>query len=510
LLLNCNLSKLHSTMDLNIVVIYNNLGTNEDETNAKMNAKLKPKEFMVNEFLTVKLVGEDTIIYVNDESFALCKRLLINVPTERIRDTDELDSIDEAADKLGWDGDSQINININGIEYNLSPETEFWGHCSNLQAWHEHNYDTRLLHSNLAFRLLKKLAEIGDPLAKKIFKEEIVERLNSRYDPVIYYLIKTKYTDFLSREDLLFSILEPNEAEEILNLEKLLKAIFKIDNTTKKLEEEKLAFKIEIKKIIKLQIVGSRLKRFPNQIKSFKNLKYLYLNGNDFEDFPGWNEGFKKLEVLDLSSCDLEAIPESIGSLISLKKLNLFNNYLSELPDSIGFLSHLEELSIEYNDSLTLPDSIGNLKSLKILFASNTDIHKIPETIGNLKSIEELHFDGNKIKYLPESIGRLKSLKILDLNYNPIRILPNSIGYLSNIKKLILNSTVLISIPQTLGNLKNLEVLHIISDKLESLPLAIFDIPTLKEVKLHRSTKSMIPQEELKKIKKKMILEFAY
>ena len=115
-------------MDLNIVVIYNNLGTNEDETNVKM--KPKEKEFTVNEFLTLKLVGEDTIIYVNGESFMLCKRLLINIPTDRIRDTYELDSIDEAAEKLGWDGDSQININ--GIEYNLSPETEFWGHCSNL------------------------------------------------------------------------------------------------------------------------------------------------------------------------------------------------------------------------------------------------------------------------------------------------------------------------------------------------------------------------------------------
>ena len=217
----------------------------------KMNAKMKPrepeepKEFVVNEFLTVKLVGEDTIIYVNGESFMLCKRLLINVPTDKIRDTDELDSIDEAAERLGWDGDSQINININGIEYNLSPETEFWGHCSNLQAWYEHNYDTRLLHSNLAFRLLKKLAEIGDPQAKKVFKEEIVERLNSGYDPVIYYLIKTRYTDFLSREDLLFSVLDSNEAEVIIELEKLLETQFQIDESDENLEWVQSSFSFE-------------------------------------------------------------------------------------------------------------------------------------------------------------------------------------------------------------------------------------------------------------------------
>jgi len=34
-----------------------------------MNLKIEPKEFTVNEFLTLKLVGKDTIIYVNDKVF---------------------------------------------------------------------------------------------------------------------------------------------------------------------------------------------------------------------------------------------------------------------------------------------------------------------------------------------------------------------------------------------------------------------------------------------------------
>ena len=51
----------------------------------------------------------------------------------------------------------------------ITPEQEFWGHRSNIQAWVECEYDTRLLHSNLSFPLLKALSDAGDPKAKAIF-----------------------------------------------------------------------------------------------------------------------------------------------------------------------------------------------------------------------------------------------------------------------------------------------------------------------------------------------------
>jgi hypothetical protein len=49
---------------------------------------------------------------------------------------------------------------------NIPPEIRFWAHCSNLETWGENNYDTRLIHSNLAFPLLKKLTEAGDQTKK--------------------------------------------------------------------------------------------------------------------------------------------------------------------------------------------------------------------------------------------------------------------------------------------------------------------------------------------------------
>jgi len=162
-------------------------------------------EFIINDFLTLKLEEGKTNIYVNGELFEQCKFLMLNIPVEETEKFDEIDSIDEVADLLGWREEGQ-----EGIEYEIRPETEFWGHCSNLQAWYENNYDTRLLHSNLTFPLLKHLTHCGDPLAKKVFKEEIAKRIESGYLPVISYLIEENYLRFLSPEEFNIVITSPS------------------------------------------------------------------------------------------------------------------------------------------------------------------------------------------------------------------------------------------------------------------------------------------------------------
>lgn len=171
------------------------------------------QKFEINEFLTLRLIGDKTEIYVNNECFQQCKFLLINIPEENIQNFDNIDSIDEAAEKTYMIDEVSENLD-RSLEHSsssrfhdkLTPEEEFQGHCSNLQAWYEHDYDTRILHSNLAFPLLKKLTEAGDPLAKKVFKEEIALRLESGYEPVITYLIEEKYLHFLN-DDELYSLL---------------------------------------------------------------------------------------------------------------------------------------------------------------------------------------------------------------------------------------------------------------------------------------------------------------
>lgn len=129
-----------------------------------------PSEFKVNEYITLKLEGDDdwkhTFIYINGREFDQYKFLLLNIPVERITSFDELESIDEVAERLGRSMEGQ-----GIIEIDIPPEVEFWGHCSNLQVWYENNYDTRLLKSDLAFPLLEELTEAGDPIDKLVFRE---------------------------------------------------------------------------------------------------------------------------------------------------------------------------------------------------------------------------------------------------------------------------------------------------------------------------------------------------
>ncbi|GAG78064.1 unnamed protein product, partial [marine sediment metagenome] len=83
--------------------------------------------------------------------------------------------------------------------------------------WYENDYDSRILHRNLAFPLLNALVKVGDPLAKKVFKEEIALRLASGYPSVVQHLINQDYLKYLNKEEI-NSLLE--DRNFIKNLQK--------------------------------------------------------------------------------------------------------------------------------------------------------------------------------------------------------------------------------------------------------------------------------------------------
>ena len=153
--------------------------------------------YRVNQFITLRLVGGRTNIYVKGQLFNQCKYLLLNIPKQAIEKYEIIDSIDEAAEVLdrSMEGGGRSRINI-------SAETEFWGHCSNLQAWTENDYDTRILHRNLAFPLLKRLVEVGDPKAKQVFKDEIANRIESGHATVILYILANKYLKHFNKQEI--------------------------------------------------------------------------------------------------------------------------------------------------------------------------------------------------------------------------------------------------------------------------------------------------------------------
>ena len=157
---------------------------------------LPKKVYEINKYLKLKLENNTTNIYVNEKQFTQCKFLLLNIPTDKVKEVDDIGSIDEAAEKLNH----QLE-HPNGIKIKIPPETEFWAHCSNLQVWAEYNYNPRLLHSNLAFPLLKALTDVGDPLAKEVLKEDIRFRFESFNPSTQEYLIKNGYLNYFNEEE---------------------------------------------------------------------------------------------------------------------------------------------------------------------------------------------------------------------------------------------------------------------------------------------------------------------
>ena len=171
-------------------------------------------EFKVNEYITLKLENGSTNIYVKGTLFRQCKYLLLNIPQQESQKYAEIDSIDEAEKKL--DRSMELDHSI------IPPETEFWGHCSNLQAWTENDYDTRILHRNLAFPLLERLYQAGDPQATQVFKEEIASRYESGYRPVIEYLQQNQYIRALSKNQIDALSYDPKAFRRVNHLDMMI------------------------------------------------------------------------------------------------------------------------------------------------------------------------------------------------------------------------------------------------------------------------------------------------
>ena len=170
------------------------------------------KIFKVNEYLSLKLEGRKTFIYVNKKQFTHCKYVLLNIPVDSLNEYYEINSIDEILDKQ--------DQSLEEYSIMITPEAEFWAHCSNLQLWAEYGYNSDLLDSILAFPLLKKLTQEVDPQAKRIFKEEIAKRLERGEPRIVRYLIDEGYLKFLTEEErtIIFSSESCNLFIKIFNI----------------------------------------------------------------------------------------------------------------------------------------------------------------------------------------------------------------------------------------------------------------------------------------------------
>lgn len=329
----------------------------------------KSKEFKINDYITLKLENGQTNIYVGKTYFRQCAFLFIH--PAKFLDND-FKSIDEIADFCKKDLEGKTLPS----DFGLTEKDLFWGHSSNLQAWFEHQYDTRLLDSKLSFPLLKELTIAGDPLAKNVFKEEIIKRLSSGYSPVVNYLIEEGYDSYLTEDELLSTLLDASEhaiikklkifmndiaspiyakskkisieegrrklsldiVPEILNLPMLLGV--SEDDITDQIKKDPFGFyfqnvsnifAVRNKYVVRLRLFFPRGVKFPIFISELKGLEILEIDMNFGNEFPEYLytlrdiKSLKRIEIFDLK-INSEQIRKIYDSFEAKNiKINIFN-----------------------------------------------------------------------------------------------------------------------------------------------------------------------------------------
>jgi len=183
-------------------------------------SKNKHESYVINDYLALKLINGTTQIYIDGKPFIQCIRLIINIPYAEVENYKEIKSIDDAIDIYRKNMIRNAMIegpgarHVQGFTPTINPKEEFRGHCSNIEAWAENDYNTCILHSNIAFPMLKKLAEVGDPKARRVFKEEIANRYEMGDESFRDRLKKLGYLKYLTKEELITVI---DVAREKLN-----------------------------------------------------------------------------------------------------------------------------------------------------------------------------------------------------------------------------------------------------------------------------------------------------
>ena len=138
-----------------------------------------------------------TYIFVGGAYFGQCKYVLVNILPNKNGDFNDIKSMDDI-DNLS---DTRKAV-FEGVKFEITPEEEFMVHCSNLQAWAENDYDTRLLHSALSFPLLRALARLGDKKAAQVFSDDLVLRYRDANSEVRGSILVSGILDALSLEQI--------------------------------------------------------------------------------------------------------------------------------------------------------------------------------------------------------------------------------------------------------------------------------------------------------------------
>jgi len=392
----------NSSIELFHSLDYNDLKSLRKLIKKKME-EISSNFFRVNEFLTLKLEktssrGMETNIYVAGTMFRHCKYLLINVNLDEVEKYDNIKSIDEATESLNAVSSmDEVTPSLNGVlehtidssvkesKFDITPLEEFKGHSSNLQVWYENDYDTTILHSNLALPLLYALYVAGEPKAKTVFKEQMSKRLKLN-EPNVVFTIIDKYLKSFKKEEL-EAILHDNDSlftKLMLNLFCLEKNEYNIPKEAIKFRKRKIEFsngmKIGRRKDYSILKKDSSLREDYTQ-KDFSEFRQIFI---DLEEKTPAFYSFNKEQELTLDTMVIPKYKSSILAYIeTIEKLlgdptKIMCLIPNGFPNKDPFYSYREK---DLQKDIVIEYSIPIVNSLKDVIESKTQWKYISKSI---------------------------------------------------------------------------------------------------------------------------------
>ncbi len=151
-----------------------------------------PQRRVISDLIDLVWENDKPRIYVDGKPFLYCAFLVASIDTSK---ASEIRSVDEIAEIPGSHSLEGLGAENQGI----TPDEQMWGFASSLQGWVESGYNTRAIHSNLAFPLLKELAKAGDAKAKRELQWGLVERLKEGVETTALVILETA-SEYLDAE----------------------------------------------------------------------------------------------------------------------------------------------------------------------------------------------------------------------------------------------------------------------------------------------------------------------
>ncbi len=333
----------------------------------------------------------------------------------------------------------------------------------NLQAWIENDYDTRILHRNLAFPLLKELTNLGDLKAIKIFKKEIIERFSNHSIPVMLYLLVGGFLNDFSDEE-----------RQLINegLDKIYTTSFFAKTFYPENYYDILFDKHELDNNLEKYHIEAKLLARQYTREDYNRLDLNITASPYIEETP------------DDTITDITTIPE-LKTSTDYTALSFSQNKITEIK-GLEKLTYLRELVLTYNE-ITEIKNLDNLKKLRKVSLSGNHISEI-KGLENLTNLEFLNLGINKISKI-EGLERLKKLKVLNLGHNKIKDI-EGLENLKDLRELGLGGNNISEI-HGLDNLKNLRVLILDSNRISEVK-GIENLDHLTEITFHSNNISKI------------------